>query len=179
MPANSICDPNIDISCSVSPTQLRSINEDFLIFFSGSSDEGETAAGGGADAIGGGSEKIEMEELNFSRSYSGNSNGNNNPIFRDLKPLHATSAHDLSQDYPPARSAHQHDFSPLALMAKSTYEKERTPSCQDQEEEKKSWDYSDKSFEAKDYVRPREAYQNEYRKKKIQLLVWPLSNIFC
>ena len=98
-----------------------------------------------------------MEEFNFSRSYS----GNNNPIFRELKPLHATSAHDLSQDYPPSRSAHQHDFS--HVMEKSTYEKERMLSSQDKEDERKSWDYSDKNFETKDYVKPHEAYQNEYR----------------
>lgn len=125
----------------------------------GSSDEGETASGtgGGADACGGGSENAEMEENNFSRSYTGNSN----PIFRDVKPLHATSAHDLSQDYPRARSAHQNDFSPV--IERSSYDKERTPSSQEREDERKSWDFSIKSLDYSRLIK-NEPYQNEYRK---------------
>ena len=108
------------------------------------------------DPGGSGSENAEMEENNFSRSCI----GNDNPIFRDFK-LHATSAHDLSQDHSHGRSTHQHDFSPL--MERSTYEKERTPSSHEKEDNRKSWDYSDKSFEVKDYAKPHDLYPSEYR----------------
>ncbi|XP_051155278.1 histone-lysine N-methyltransferase PRDM16-like isoform X2 [Leptopilina boulardi] len=122
----------------------------------GSSDEGETASGtgGGADACGGGSENAEMEENNFSQSYT----GNNNPIFRDLKPLHATSAHDLSQDYSCARSAHQNNF-PSPIIERSPIKKEAT--SEEREDERKSWDFSMKSLDYTRFVK-KESYQNEY-----------------
>lgn len=131
-----------------------------LLFFAGSSDEGETASGtgGGADACGGGSENAEMEENNFSQSYT----GNNNPIFRDLKPLHATSAHDLSQDYSCAQSAHQNNF-PSPIIERSPIKKEAT--SEEREDERKSWDFSMKSLDYTRFVK-KESYQNEYREFK-------------
>lgn len=113
---------------------------------SGSSDESETASGtvGGADACGGGSENTEMEENNFQRSFT----DNNNPIFRDLKPLHGGNAHDLSQDYSSA-------------IERSTYEKEQTASLQEREEERKTWDFSMKSLDCSRFVKL-ESYHSEY-----------------
>lgn len=76
--------------------------------FTGSNDEGEAAGGAEVGSDGGGGESTEMEE-------NGSSNYYTNPMYRvghDLTPLHATSAHDVPQDYPQARPAHQRDSSP-------------------------------------------------------------------
>lgn len=121
----------------------------------GSSDEGESTSG---TPVGGGvSENTEMEE---NGSVRGNNSAASNPVYRDLKALHATSAHDVPQDYnPQSRPAYQR-YSP-AMDKQHGYEKEhhKPPSSRDEE---RSWDYvSDKSSDRKDYSRSRESYRSE------------------
>lgn len=127
---------------------------------SGSSDEGEsmsgTPAGGGTGGTG---ENQEMEE---NGSIRGGSNSASNLVYRDLKALHATSVHDVSQDYnPQSRPAYQCGYSPVMDKQHQNYEKEqhRPPSSRD--EEKSSWEYGEKA-DRKEYLRSRDAvYRNE------------------
>ncbi|XP_015607985.1 MDS1 and EVI1 complex locus protein isoform X2 [Cephus cinctus] len=117
----------------------------------GSSDEGEAAGGAGG---GGPPEGGEMDE-NSTRACS------DNPIYRDLKPLHATSAHDVPQEYPQARPAYQRrEYSP-AMERTATYKKEQpaTPT----EEDRKPWDFSEK-LEQKDFGQSADIYRGEYQK---------------
>ncbi|XP_071878972.1 transcription factor hamlet isoform X6 [Bombus fervidus] len=126
----------------------------------GSSDEGEsmsgTPAGGGTGGTG---ENQEMEE---NGSIRGGSNSASNLVYRDLKALHATSVHDVSQDYnPQSRPAYQCGYSPAMDKQHQNYEKEqhRPPSSRD--EEKSSWEYGEKA-DRKEYLRSRDAvYRNE------------------
>ncbi|XP_060811782.1 histone-lysine N-methyltransferase MECOM-like isoform X1 [Bombus pascuorum] len=126
----------------------------------GSSDEGEsmsgTPAGGGTGGTG---ENQEMEE---NGSIRGGSNSASNLVYRDLKALHATSVHDVSQDYnPQSRPAYQCGYSPAMEKQHQNYEKEqhRPPSSRD--EEKSSWEYGEKA-DRKEYLRSRDAvYRNE------------------
>ncbi|XP_076473300.1 transcription factor hamlet isoform X4 [Bombus vancouverensis nearcticus] len=126
----------------------------------GSSDEGEsmsgTPAGGGTGGTG---ENQEMEE---NGSIRGGSNSASNLVYRDLKALHATSVHDVSQDYnPQSRPAYQCGYSPAMDKQHQNYEKDqhRPPSSRD--EEKSSWEYGEKA-DRKEYLRSRDAvYRNE------------------
>ncbi|XP_043577870.1 histone-lysine N-methyltransferase MECOM-like isoform X3 [Bombus pyrosoma] len=126
----------------------------------GSSDEGEsmsgTPAGGGTGGTG---ENQEMEE---NGSIRGGNNSASNLVYRDLKALHATSVHDVSQDYnPQSRPAYQCGYSPAMDKQHQNYEKEqhRPPSSRD--EEKPSWEYGEKA-DKKEYLRSRDAvYRNE------------------
>ncbi|XP_017886057.1 MDS1 and EVI1 complex locus protein-like isoform X2 [Ceratina calcarata] len=112
----------------------------------GSSDEGEstssTPAGGGAGTT---AESQEMEE---NGSIRGNSSSNN-PVYRDV-PLDYNTQSRPYQRYSPAMDKQQ------------SYEKEqhRPPSSRD--EDKSSWDYTDK--ERREYTRSRDpGYRNEYQ----------------
>lgn len=131
----------------------------------GSSDEGESTSG---TPVGGGTgpvENAEMEENGSIRGGGGGGGGNSttasNPVYRDLKALHATSAHDVPQDYnPQSRPAYQRGYSP-AMDKQPSYEKDqhRPPSSRDDE---KSWDYSDKN-DRKEYSRSRDSYRDSFR----------------
>ncbi|KAK1134212.1 hypothetical protein K0M31_011994 [Melipona bicolor] len=128
---------------------------------SGSSDEGEsmsgTSAGGGTGGIG---ESQEMEE---NGSIRGGSNSASNLVYRDLKALHVTGAHDVSQDYnPQSRPAYQRGYSPaMDKQLRESYEKEhRPPSSRDKEIS--SWEYGEKTDGRKEYTRSRDvAYRSE------------------
>ncbi|XP_033323188.1 transcription factor hamlet isoform X3 [Megalopta genalis] len=127
----------------------------------GSSDEGESTSGTPVGT--GAGENADMEEngsvRSGSNSNSNSNNGSSNPVYRDLKALHATSAHDVPQDYnPQSRPAYQRGYSP-AMDKQPSYEKDphRPPSSR---EEDKSWDYSEKA-DRKDYSRSRDSYRND------------------
>ena len=127
---------------------------------SGSSDEGEsmsgTSAGGGTGGIG---ESQEMEE---NGSIRGGSNSASNLVYRDLKALHVTGAHDVSQDYnPQSRPAYQRGYSPMDKQLRENYEKEHRP-LSSRDEEKSSWEYGEKADGRKEYTRSRdEVYRRE------------------
>lgn len=128
----------------------------------GSSDEGESTSG--ATGGGGGNENAEMEE-NGSTRTSSNSSSNNPPVYRDSRPDQAGGAHEVSQDYnQQSRTAYQQrGYSPgmeLRHRRVWNYEKqEHQPSPSSREEERKSWDYSEKNAR-KEYSRSRD-YSNE------------------
>ncbi|KOC66061.1 Transcription factor hamlet [Habropoda laboriosa] len=99
-----------------------------------------------------------MEENGSIRGGSNSSASNS--VYRDLTSLHATSGHDVPQDYnPQSRPAYQRGYSPAMDTQQQIYEKEqyRPPSSRD--DEKSSWDYSEKT-ERKEYSRSRD-YRNE------------------
>lgn len=119
---------------------------DIFPHVSGSSDEGETAGVAG----GGGGEDTDIEE-NSARP-------NSTPVYRDPRPLHATSAHDVPQEYnPQTTAAFQQEFT-AAAMERPTYEKPPQPMVREDD----PWGY-DKS-DRKNYVRAvAEHYRTEYR----------------
>ncbi|EZA57975.1 Transcription factor hamlet [Ooceraea biroi] len=130
-----------------------------ILYFSGSSDEGESTSG--VTGGGGSGENAEMEENGSTRTSSNSSS--NLPVYRDLKPLQAGGAHEIPQDYnPQSRTAYQqHGYSP-GMDRQRNYEKEHQPSPSSREEDRKlSWDYSEKTTR-KEYSRSRD-YGNEYQ----------------
>ncbi|XP_048510022.1 histone-lysine N-methyltransferase MECOM-like isoform X2 [Athalia rosae] len=119
----------------------------------GSSDEGEApggAGGGGGGGGSGGGEDTDLEE-----NLAG---PNSNPIYRDLKPLHATSAHDVPQEYPQTRPAYQQEF-PATAMDRQHYDKQPLPLVR--EDELKPWAYEKQ--ERREYARAVDLYRGEYR----------------
>ncbi|XP_029162821.1 histone-lysine N-methyltransferase PRDM16-like isoform X2 [Nylanderia fulva] len=125
----------------------------------GSSDEGESTSG--ATGGGGGNENAEMEE-NGSTRTSSNSSSNNPPAYRDSRPHHAGSVHEIAQDYnQQSRIAayQQRSYSPEMELRQR---KKHQPSPSSREEERKSsWDYSETNSR-KEYSRSRD-YSNEYQ----------------
>ncbi|XP_076756071.1 transcription factor hamlet isoform X1 [Xylocopa sonorina] len=109
----------------------------------GSSDEGESTSS--APAVGG-TGIAEGQEMEENGSMRGGSNSSaSNPVYRDLKALHATNAHDVPQDYnPQSRPPYQRGYSPAMDKQQTNYEQEqhRPPSSRD--EERSTWDYTEK-----------------------------------
>lgn len=101
-----------------------------------------------------------MEENGTIRA-SGNSSASNS-VYRDLKALHATSAHDVPQDYnPQSRPAYQRGYSPAMDKQPLNYEKEQHSIPSFKEEEKSSWDYIERA-DRKEYSRSQDAaYRDE------------------
>ncbi|XP_046752733.1 histone-lysine N-methyltransferase MECOM-like [Diprion similis] len=108
---------------------------DYKASSGGSSDEGETAegvggGGSGGGGGGGGGEDTDLEEK------SGRPSGS--PLYRDIQnPRHATSAHDVPQEYPQARPAFQQDYGNPAAMERAPFDKQ--PQAMLREDELKSW----------------------------------------
>lgn len=114
-----------------------------------------------------------MEENGSIRG--GSNNSAYNLVYRDLKALHVTNVHDVSQDYnSQSRPAYQRSYSPGMDKQQQNYEKEqhRPPSTRD--EEKSSWDYGEKA-DRKEYSRSRDAvYGSEaYRESRNSIFLSP------